>query len=113
MEVRHLARGPKLRLTKITKGCCVPRARSWDWNTALIALLLSTDSIQIRIGEAATWFPRPMTFCPWRTVVEQTVRHPEAVHRRVPRWAAGTILAAQCQLLAAQASLPVGGAAPG
>jgi hypothetical protein len=38
---------------------------------------------------------------------------PEAVRQRVLGWTAGTILTAPCQLFTAQASLPVGGAAPG
>jgi hypothetical protein len=38
---------------------------------------------------------------------------PEAVCQRVVGWTAGAILAAPCQVFTAQASLPVGGAAPG
>jgi hypothetical protein len=77
--------------------------------------LAAADWMQIRIGQAATWFPTPDDILPvahrrWSEWRDKILR---LFTREFPRWTAGTILATQCQLLAAQASLPVGGAAPG
>ena len=70
--------------------------------------------MQIRIGQAATCFSTPDDISSWRTVVERTARQIlRRFSREFSRWAAGTILATPCQVFTAQASLPVGGAAPG
>jgi hypothetical protein len=70
--------------------------------------------MQIRIGQAATCFSTPDDISSWRTVVERTARqNPEAVQPRVLPVGCRNDLGYACQVFTTQASLPVGGAAPG
>jgi hypothetical protein len=94
----------------------MPGARSSGWNTALKFLAVGGCRLDADPHRAARdlFLHAPDDISSWRTVVERTARqNPEAVQPRVLPVGCRNHLGYAVSVFTAQASLPVGGAAPG
>ena len=119
---RHLAEhrasalgNPVTEAHKITNVRYVPGAKiiRLEHRTKMLCRWRPPIGCRSASGRPRPVSPRPMTFPRGARWSERQDKILKGFSREFSRWAAGAILATPCQVFTAQASLPVGGAAPG